>query len=176
MWKASLKRQDLKSRRYLKFRAIMAISSVPPRVTIHYMTTADCSKDDRKHTRLQNPSGISPKMSHLPWEHGCKPPQGSVLCSGQKLASIGKNIFRVLIRKALKGRVVLLELGVGYNTPGIIRFPFESLVYQHPEVTLIRMNRDDLVGYKENKDSTVTFNEEITVIIKDIVSSKVWSS
>jgi len=41
------------------------------------------------------------------------------------------------------GRVVLLELGVGFNTPGIIRFPFERFALKHPNATLIRVNRDN---------------------------------
>jgi len=38
------------------------------------------------------------------------------------------------------GKTVLLELGVGYNTPGIIRFPFEQLAATLRNVTLIRVN------------------------------------
>jgi len=38
--------------------------------------------------------------------------------------------------------VVLLELGVGFNTPTIIRFPFEQLANKYRNVSLIRFNRD----------------------------------
>lgn len=38
--------------------------------------------------------------------------------------------------------VVLLELGVGFNTPTIIRFPFERLANKYRNVSLIRFNRD----------------------------------
>ncbi len=41
--------------------------------------------------------------------------------------------------------VVLLELGVGFNTPVIIRFPFEKMVREHPSYSLIRLNRDEAV-------------------------------
>lgn len=39
-------------------------------------------------------------------------------------------------------RTVLLELGVGWNTPGIIRLPFERLAAL-TGAPLVRMNRDD---------------------------------
>lgn len=39
-------------------------------------------------------------------------------------------------------RLLLLELGVGYNTPTIIRFPFERMAQQFPTATLVRINRD----------------------------------
>ena len=41
-----------------------------------------------------------------------------------------------------KGKLVLLEYGVGYNTPTIIRFPFERMAASYPDVTLIRINKD----------------------------------
>lgn len=40
-------------------------------------------------------------------------------------------------------QVVLLELGVGFNTPVIIRFPFERLARENADYTLIRCNRDE---------------------------------
>lgn len=44
-----------------------------------------------------------------------------------------------------KKKVVLLELGVGFNTPIIIRFPFEKLVREHTNYCLIRLNMDEAV-------------------------------
>lgn len=42
-----------------------------------------------------------------------------------------------------KDRVVLLELGVGFNTPTIIRFPFEQMVHRNKNWSLIRLNLDE---------------------------------
>lgn len=39
-------------------------------------------------------------------------------------------------------KLVLLEFGVGFNTPGIIRFPFEYKVSQNENWKLIRFNKD----------------------------------
>lgn len=39
-------------------------------------------------------------------------------------------------------RLLLLELGVGYNTPGVIRLPFESVAEANSNVTLVRVNTD----------------------------------
>lgn len=39
--------------------------------------------------------------------------------------------------------IVLLELGVGFNTPTIIRFPFERLNSRLPKASLIRVNQED---------------------------------
>lgn len=64
--------------------------------------------------------------------------------------------------------VVFLELGVGYNTPGIIRYPFEGFVYRNPSATLIRINKDNPEGVIENQKSTIAFTEEIKVVLNDI--------
>lgn len=37
-------------------------------------------------------------------------------------------------------KLVLWELGVGFNTPGIIRFPFEDMTRRFDNTTLIRVN------------------------------------
>lgn len=50
--------------------------------------------------------------------------------------------YGAFLREAEEGRTVLLELGVGYNTPGVIRRPFERWALAHPGAALIRVNRD----------------------------------
>ena len=41
-----------------------------------------------------------------------------------------------------KKKLALLEYGVGFNTPTIIRYPFERMAASYPDVTLIRINKD----------------------------------
>ena len=64
--------------------------------------------------------------------------------------------------------VVLLEIGVGFNTPGIIRFPFEQMTYQHLKTTLIRMNKDYPMVSQEIQNKTISFDEDIHQIIADV--------
>jgi len=66
----------------------------------------------------------------------------------------------------LQGKaVVFMELGVGFNTPGIIRYPFEKMTYENSNAALIRINRDYPNGSAENKDKTITFNEDMVEVI-----------
>ena len=60
--------------------------------------------------------------------------------------------------------LVFLELGVGYNTPGIIRYPFEQMTFDNPNTTLIRLNKDYPQPIPQNKDKTIGFDEEISEI------------
>lgn len=51
-------------------------------------------------------------------------------------------------------KITLLELGVGFNTPGIIRYPFEQLSSSLEDCTLIRVNMDNVQEmYLTNKHS-----------------------
>lgn len=58
-----------------------------------------------------------------------------------------------------------MELGVGFNTPGIIRYPFEQMTYVNPDATIIRLNKDYPDGADENKDKTIAFDEDMMEVI-----------
>lgn len=51
-----------------------------------------------------------------------------------------QHAYQTFVEENKKKRLVLIELGVGFNTPGIIRFPFERMVLEFPSATLIRVN------------------------------------
>lgn len=42
-----------------------------------------------------------------------------------------------------EGPGVVLELGAGFNTPGVVRYPSESIVLRRPDWRLIRINMSD---------------------------------
>lgn len=52
--------------------------------------------------------------------------------------------YHKFINEARNHKCVVLEFGVGFNTPAIIRFPFESLVGELSHWNLVRFNRDNL--------------------------------
>ena len=54
-----------------------------------------------------------------------------------------------------------MELGVGYNTPTIIRFPFERMVYENENVFLVRVNVQYPDAIPENAKRTLSFAEDI---------------
>lgn len=64
--------------------------------------------------------------------------------------------------------VVLLEIGVGFNTPGIIRFPFEQMAYNNSKTTLIRINKDYPQAMLEIKNKIISFDENTNKIIEDL--------
>lgn len=69
-------------------------------------------------------------------------------------------------RHAYGEPVVLLELGIGYNTPTIIRFPFERVVYMNRQATLIRLNSEYPSGPSETASRTIAFTEQMGDVVK----------
>ncbi|MEO7991042.1 MAG: Sir2 family NAD-dependent protein deacetylase [Chryseolinea sp.] len=51
--------------------------------------------------------------------------------------------YRSFIEEGTASSLLLLEIGVGFNTPSIIRFPFENLAARYKSVTHIRINAHD---------------------------------
>ena len=54
--------------------------------------------------------------------------------------------YHAFLNTHTRGRVVYLELGVGYNTPGIIKLPFRRMTLQNAEASFFSINaqRDDV--------------------------------
>lgn len=63
---------------------------------------------------------------------------------------------------------VLLELGVGFNTPTIIRFPFEKMVRENRRWSLIRLNLNEAVVPESFGKRAVGINADLAVSIKDM--------
>ena len=65
-------------------------------------------------------------------------------------------------------KVVLLELGVGFNTPIIIRFPFEKMVRENSSYSLIRMNMDEAVVPESFGERAIGIGGDMAKAITDI--------
>ena len=73
-------------------------------------------------------------------------------------------------RNATDRNLVMLELGVGYNTPEIIRFPFERIALANSHSTIIRFNADYRQGPLETRKQTIAFTENIPSVIDRLIS------
>lgn len=117
----------------------------------------------------------------------CKIPSSMVpkcpVCGGQMDMNLRKDHFFVqddawyeaedkfsdFLSEAINEKLVLLELGVGFNTPTIIRFPFEKLVREHENISLIRLNIEQAVVPESFGERAVGINADMAESIKDIV-------
>ena len=65
-----------------------------------------------------------------------------------------------------------LELGVGFNTPTIIRYPFEKLLREHSQASLVRLNLNEAVVPESLGVRAVGINADMKQSIKDIMNTK----
>ena len=72
------------------------------------------------------------------------------------------------VQQASQDNLLLLEFGIGYNTPGIIRLPFEQMAQRFPHTTLIRFNRDNPEPYIEDMPRFAAFTEDIATVINQL--------
>lgn len=77
--------------------------------------------------------------------------------------------YEDFLSKSKDKNVVLLEIGVGFNTPGIIRFPFEQMTANNLKTTLIRINKDYPMPMLEIKNKIISFNEDTNKIIENCI-------
>ena len=66
-------------------------------------------------------------------------------------------------------KILLLELGVGFNTPSIIRFPFERMVQKFPDTTLVRVNNRHFDLLFDLKDKVYLIDEDCSDFIEKIM-------
>lgn len=132
------------------------------------------------HDRLYDNESLVRRMATE--QKDCRIPSSLVpkcpVCGGEMEVNIRKDVYFVQDKawyategryedfydKACGKRTVLLELGVGYNTPTIIRFPFERMAYENKGVFLVRMNTQYPDAIPENAKKTLSFDEDISVV------------
>lgn len=65
-------------------------------------------------------------------------------------------------------KVLFLELGVGYNTPGIIKFPFWQMTAKNPKATYACLNLGQAACPGEIRDRSICINGDIGEVLKGL--------
>lgn len=79
------------------------------------------------------------------------------------------NKYKAFLNKIKDKKVVLLEFGVGFNTPGIIRLPFEKLVSDNNNYTLIRFNKENTSCFLDIDKKVIKVKEDINKVLNELV-------
>jgi NAD-dependent SIR2 family protein deacetylase len=72
------------------------------------------------------------------------------------------------LEQAMTKETVLIELGVGFNTPTIIRFPFEKMMREHKNLNMVRCNLEEAIIPESFGDRAVGINHNILDMIENI--------
>ena len=68
--------------------------------------------------------------------------------------------------------IVYLELGVGGNTPGIIKYPFWNMTYSNPKAKYICINKGEAVVPKEIENQSICVNNDIWAVLRELVQQE----
>lgn len=76
--------------------------------------------------------------------------------------------FGDFLHQCRNRKTVLLELGIGFNTPMIIRFPFEKLAREKKNMTLIRLNMEEAVVPESLGDRAIGIDADMRQSVEDL--------
>lgn len=72
------------------------------------------------------------------------------------------------LRQHAHKKTLFLELGVGLNTPGIIKYPFWRTAYQWPDTTYACINLYEACAPKEIEAKSICIHEDIGRVLKEL--------
>ena len=67
-----------------------------------------------------------------------------------------------------RGKVLYLELGVGYNTPSIIKYPFWNMTDQNPDAVYAVINKGDAMCPQAIAARSVTIDSDIGAVLEEL--------
>ena len=76
--------------------------------------------------------------------------------------------YEEFLRRHEGMKLLFLELGVGGNTPGIIKYPFWRMTYQNPEAVYACVNYGEAFAPREIADRSICIDEDIGGVLEQI--------
>lgn len=70
----------------------------------------------------------------------------------------------------MKSKILFLELGVGYNTPGIIKYPFWQMTAKNRNAEYVCINKGEASVPREIKARSLEIDADIDVVLNDLLS------
>lgn len=76
--------------------------------------------------------------------------------------------YEEFLRNSSNGKVLFWELGVGMNTPGIIKYPFWQLTGRWEQASYLCMNQGQAWAPEEIREKSLCINEDIAQVLKEL--------
>ena len=74
------------------------------------------------------------------------------------------------LRTRAGGKILFLELGVGFNTPGIIKYPFCRMVLENPNAVYASINLDNCTAPRELGRQSICIHADIGTVLTQLIS------
>ena len=123
------------------------------------------------------PEGIQPKRmipsELIPYCPRCGKPMSMNLRADQTFVEDegwhqAKEQYLHFLESHLHQKILFLELGVGGNTPGIIKYPFWQMTVQNPNAVYACINDGEAFVPKQIASQSICINDDIKEILKQI--------
>ena len=69
-----------------------------------------------------------------------------------------------------KGKVLYWDLGIGANTPTIIKLPFMQMTYKNPEATYATVNMGEAFTVEQIQDRSIVIDADIAVVLEEMLN------
>ncbi len=76
--------------------------------------------------------------------------------------------YEDFLRRHEGEHILFLELGVGGNTPGIIKYPFWRMTYQNPEAVYACVNLGEAWAPREIRERSICIDGDIGTLLKKL--------
>jgi NAD-dependent SIR2 family protein deacetylase len=123
------------------------------------------------------PEGVTPKMT-IPTElvprcPKCGKPMSMNLRSDSTFVEdegwhVAAQRYSDFIRRHEKVKTLFLELAVGYNTPGIIKYNFWNMVNEWPKATFACLNYGEAYAPDEIREKSICINDDVGNVLEKI--------
>ena len=80
--------------------------------------------------------------------------------------------YENFLRTRANEKILFLELGVGYNTPVIIKYPFWQMTAKNPNATYACVNKGQAVCPPEIRHKSICINYDISDVINECINRK----
>ena len=77
--------------------------------------------------------------------------------------------YRDFLRNHAAGKVMYWEIGVGFNTPGIIKYPFWQRVLENPKATYVCLNYEDAAAPREIRERSICIGGDSAGVVADLL-------
>lgn len=74
--------------------------------------------------------------------------------------------YRDFLQRHKSDRVLFLEVGVGYNTPVIIKYPFWRMTQENPKAVYICLNQGEAAAPREIAERSICINGDIGEVLE----------
>ena len=77
--------------------------------------------------------------------------------------------YKTFLKSSKNGRILFLEIGVGYNTPGIIKFPFWQMTMDNPKAVYVCVNYENSICPEEIRKQSILVEGEADKVIDELL-------